>query len=139
MGQLQEELKKWQRELQQFLRIRHYVLDENRQAIPCEDFLEAAEWFESADRQVALTTLSGDAFVSTVFLGLDHNHGGIGPPLLFETAVFRGQKAEIMMRYSTWAQAEEGHKQIVKHMCEIEDRQVTGGDPLDAEFIDEIQ
>ena len=51
--------------------------------------------------------------VSTVFLGLDHSFGG-GPPLLFETMIFDGGEEEHCVRYSTWQQAEEGHKEACK-------------------------
>lgn len=32
----------------------------------------------------------GDSKVSTIFLGLDHNYSGKGPPILWETMVFGG-------------------------------------------------
>jgi hypothetical protein len=57
-------------------------------------------------------TVQGDVSVSTVFLGLDHNFGEGGAPLLFETMVF-GLPGEDCRRYSTWAEAEEGHARIV--------------------------
>jgi hypothetical protein len=47
--------------------------------------------------------------VSTVFLGIDHNFGN-GPPLLFETMVFGGEYDGYCKRYSTWEEAEGGHK-----------------------------
>jgi hypothetical protein len=50
-----------------------------------------------------------------VFLGLDHNHRGKGKPILFETIVFcTGKYSHYMKRYSTFEQAETGHKEIVK-------------------------
>ena len=60
--------------------------------------------------------------VSTVFLGIDHNFGGKGKPILFETMVFG--KGDLvpdnwMARYCTWEQAEAGHKAIV---YELENR-----------------
>lgn len=56
----------------------------------------------------------GPARVSTVFLGLDHNFGGDGPPILFETMVFGGPLTDEMERYVTWDEAAAGHKA----MCE---------------------
>ena len=51
-------------------------------------YLIWARWFETADRRVALTEVSGIR-VSTVFLGLDYRFSGEGPPLLlFETMTF---------------------------------------------------
>lgn len=66
-------------------------------------------WGESAPRWgVALTTI-GPATISTVFLGLDHNYSGVGPPILFETMVFGGPLNHEMERYATWEEAEVGH------------------------------
>jgi hypothetical protein len=51
--------------------------------------------------------------VSTVFLGLDHQWGD-GPPLVFETMIFGGEHDQYQERYSTWDEAEAGHKQGVR-------------------------
>jgi len=58
--------------------------------------------------RVAHTTI-GQVLISTVFLGLDHQWGD-GPPLLFETMVFGGAYHHECERYSTWDEAEAGHK-----------------------------
>jgi hypothetical protein len=55
----------------------------------------------------------GDVFVSTVFLGVDHNWGD-GPPILFETMVFRGLLDERQWRYATWDEAAAGHARVVQ-------------------------
>lgn len=77
----------------------HYVLD-GKVAVPVEDVKVWAQFFERDNRTVATDTirtpnrllwalgLRPDYWVSTVFLGLDHRHGD-GPPLIFETMVFR--------------------------------------------------
>jgi hypothetical protein len=52
-------------------------------------------------------------YVSTVFLGLDHSFGE-GPPQLFETMIFGGEHDEYQERYSTWDEAEAGHKKACK-------------------------
>lgn len=90
---------------------------------------EWARWFEKADRHVAETTLALDddganAWVSTVFLGLDHGYLSDGPPVLFETMVFihgttapHGEEAsftETFGRYCTWGEAEQGHAAVVE-------------------------
>jgi hypothetical protein len=73
-------------------------------------------------RRVGYTKLNG-LVVSTVFLGIDYRFG-YGPPLFFETMIFRGTpNAEIekiqrgfdqyQTRYSTWDEALAGHNQIV--------------------------
>lgn len=54
--------------------------------------------------------------ISTVWLGLDHNHFG-GRPLILETMVFNAEKGGediYCERYSTWAEAAEGHKKAVE-------------------------
>lgn len=51
--------------------------------------------------------------VSTVYLGLNHAWDD-GPPLIFETMIFGGDHDEYQERYSTKAQAEEGHKRAVE-------------------------
>ena len=55
----------------------------------------------------------GGMRVSTVFLGLNHQHWRGGPPLWFETLVFHGPLDGMMQRYTTWEQAEAGHKFIL--------------------------
>lgn len=56
----------------------------------------------------------GDVEISTVWLGLDHNFNDEGPPLIFESMIFGGNYDEEQHRYSTWAEAEEGHKKLVE-------------------------
>jgi hypothetical protein len=83
--------------------------------------LEAARAFSEDDRRVALTTV-GPYRISTVFLGLDHNHMMDGPPILFETMTFLdttgplagyevGNEAD--RRAATWLEAEEQHQKAV--------------------------
>ena len=95
---------------------RHYILI-NKKVIEVSSELWA-EWLENAgkERIVKQQTLKNGNFVSTVFLGLDHNFG-IGKPLLFETMVFSNTKDldELdMNRYSTYKEAEKGHKLMVE-------------------------
>jgi hypothetical protein len=80
-------------------------------AVEVEDLLEWAKSFESSDRVVAKTK-KDMVEISTVFLGLDHSFGQ-GPPLLFESMVFGGEDDGEMVRYSTWEEAETGHKLLV--------------------------
>ena len=55
----------------------------------------------------------GDAEVSTVWIGIDLNWLDDGPPLIFETMVFGGQLDGHTVRYSTEADAREGHARMV--------------------------
>ena len=88
-----------------------YIL-EGRKVVPCPDLLTWAKWFEKADRHVA-DDIKGQVRVSTLFLGLDQNFGK-RPPLLFETMIFGGQYDGDIERYSTWEEAERGHKIMSK-------------------------
>ncbi len=83
--------------------------------VECPDIREWGRWFEySNDQRIVGRTEVGDLTISTVFLGLDHNWAFGGPPLLFETMIFRGAKAlNYQKRYSTWAEAEEGHAHAI--------------------------
>jgi hypothetical protein len=63
-------------------------------------------------KRVARTEI-GKVVVSTVWLGLDHNHTGRGPPLIFETMVFGAKEEEHCERYSTQAEALDGHEAAV--------------------------
>lgn len=94
----------------------YYILDGHR-AIVAPDLLSWAEWFQTADRIVAQTRV-GDALVSTVFLGLDHNFGTGGDPLLFETLVFLDEdwSTGAMRRYFLWAEADAGHAELVAEL-----------------------
>jgi hypothetical protein len=82
--------------------------------VPCDDFVEWAIWFETADRIVAKTQV-GPAEVSTVFIGLDYNFLALDDdtyePLVFETMVFDADPLDdsLTVRYSTWDDAEKGH------------------------------
>jgi hypothetical protein len=52
--------------------------------------------------------------ISTIFTGVDQEISK-GPPLLFETMIFRdGVEAENLGRYATWSAAEQGHRAAVK-------------------------
>jgi hypothetical protein len=91
-----------------------YIL-EGKKTVPCEDLMEWAKWFEQADRSVAKDDVNGVS-VSTVFLGLDHAFGE-SQPMLFETMVFGGDLDQEQARYSTWDEAETGHKEMVARVC----------------------
>lgn len=97
---------------------RHYILI-GQTPVEEPNLLVWAEWIEHADRQVALTHLPSGIEISTIFLGLDHNYWG-GPPLLFETMTFHASDNidhdSRQDRCSTWLEAEEMHKQMVKKM-----------------------
>lgn len=55
-----------------------------------------------------------NCYVSTVWLGVDHNFLG-GNPLIFETLVFGGPLDGEMYRYHTEEEAIKGHEEMVTH------------------------
>jgi hypothetical protein len=68
------------------------------------------------ERRVARTQIGPEVHVSTVFLGLDHQHGVGGPPILFETMIFGLEEEEdYQERYATWDEAEAGHARAVDY------------------------
>jgi hypothetical protein len=79
-----------------------------------------AMFFQDEDkRRVALSKIDspdGVIVVSTVFLASDHSFGAEGPPILFETLVSGGGMGIETRRCSTWKQAEQQHKDIVKEI-----------------------
>ena len=72
-----------------------------------------AEKQEDPDYKIVKQTeLDNGKFVSTVWLGIDHQYGD-GPPLIFETMVFLSKmdyQDLDMKRYSSEAEAVAGHK-----------------------------
>lgn len=97
-----------------------YVL-EGRVPVPMPDPIAWGRWMQSADRRV-LQEHVGAAFVSTVFLGMDHNFSRVGPPLLFETMVFHAGHPDWddhQERHATWDEAEAGHRRIVASLLEL--------------------
>lgn len=81
--------------------------------------MQWAKLFESPDerakeKRVAETTLPNGRWVSTVWLGLNHQFGS-GPPLIFETMVFPSESDSGDLdcdRYSTEAEALVGHERM---------------------------
>src|SRR5215216_723942 len=62
--------------------------------------------------------------ISTVFLGLNHNYYGEGPPLIYETMIFGGHLNGECYRYSTEQQAAEGHMANVERASAMGDGKV---------------
>ena len=98
---------------------RHFYILRGKLAVPCDDRMEWARWFETTDRKIA-STKSGPSKVSTVFLGMDHRWGP-GAPLLFETMVFGGPLDGWCLRTSSWAEAERQHEEVLAALRENRD------------------
>lgn len=89
----------------------YYLLDGTEVSV-----LEWAAEYETRDRSIGKTTV-GDVLVSTVWLGGGRAFGE-GPPLIFETMVFRDPDGEFealdefSRRYWTREQAVAGHAAV---------------------------
>lgn len=79
--------------------------------------IELAEWSRLVEddkyKRVLLTDIDHGIVVSTVWLGMNHNWLGEGPPLIFETMVFGGEYDSHMIRTSTIKEARAAHKEVV--------------------------
>lgn len=85
------------------------------------DLISSAQWgvyFQDKDYQVLRqeTIELGDVqvLISTVWLGMDHNFSGEGPPLIFETMVFNEEQP-----CYRWASEEEALQEHEKLVTEI--------------------
>ena len=87
----------------------YYVLDAAGEPQLCTDVNEWKLWFSTTDRKIA-EDRHNEISVSTVFLGLDHNYGGKGPPLLFETMIFGGPHDGACSRTGTRTDALRQHR-----------------------------
>ena len=92
------------------------------------DLLAWGKWMESGENRVVQQETIGEYFISTVFLGLDHNWqwwtlrqalatDETEPterpqPILFETMVFHKKRDDIdyQMRCATWDEAVQQHE-----------------------------
>lgn len=95
--------------------------------------ISVQEWgalMESRDYRIVKVTEINGIVVSTVWLGLDHNFIGDGPPLIFETMVFRpGERGgELIYRYTTHEQAERGHETALLRLLETMTKHQQAGD-----------
>jgi hypothetical protein len=121
---------------------RHAILDESGNVVEC-DLLTWAIWFEkSRQRIIEQDTVEG-LWVSTIFMGLNHQYGR-GKPLWFETMVFhepqydpdfdrmRREPAGYSERYTTIQEARAGHAAAIEW---IKARKVEQGSSYDSRAI----
>lgn len=90
-----------------------FILLENGIAVPAPDLQTWVIGMENNDPGIRADVI-GEVFISTVFLGLDHNLFGQGPPHLFETMIFGGEHHQKQWRYPTQADALEGHAHAIE-------------------------
>jgi hypothetical protein len=98
------------------MKLKHWILDKNGRPVAV-DLLTWAGWFETAERIIAQETIAQN-WISTVFLGIDHNFEMRGPPILWETMTF-GAKLNNQMRRCAGSreQAEAMHEEMVWRVC----------------------
>jgi hypothetical protein len=108
-----------------------YILggEEGHTPIPCYSLHKWGVWLEEPGHRSLWWTGNATKWVSTVFLGLDHDFHFRGPPILFETMAFQHEGRMVSFfggepepvpetlgqeRYSSWDDAEIGHKAAVR-------------------------
>lgn len=94
----------------------HYIL-KGREIVKA-DLLTWGKWLEeNREARIVKQEDVGAYWVSTVFLGLNHQYGE-GPPLLFETMVFeKGESSDLWCdRCSTYDEAEAMHERGCEHV-----------------------
>jgi hypothetical protein len=95
----------------------HYMLDRDRTVYRATDMAEFFRWFAVPANRLVGYDETDDRAVSTVFLGLDQNKSGRGAPLYFETRIFGGPRDGECRHYTTWAEAEAGHRETVGRLA----------------------
>ncbi len=113
--------------------MRHYILV-NGEPKGTEDILEYCQWFENSDqeriiKQTTVPTKNGEIFVSTVFLGIDHNFSALvcrmgdkqHEPVLWETMIFGGAMDGACNRYSSKQDAMAGHLTMMLRALQAEE------------------
>lgn len=96
-----------------------YAILKDKKIVPVDDVLEWAKWFEDSAERFIATDKVGDVKVSTIFLGVNHGiveqaMGTIEGGLWFETMIFGGEHDGWQDRYTTYNEAEAGHKRAVE-------------------------
>lgn len=101
-----------------------YILNDAREVVAIDDPLDWASRRASQPEdwhQVAFDEI-GKIKISTVFLGVNtrplFDDGDSRPPIVFETAMFTADDVDVLDRYSTYAEALEGHARIMTKIRE---------------------
>lgn len=100
--------------------VQHYILDESGQNIVAVGLFTWADWFETRQKGVVKQDRVGRSFISTVFMGINYGWED-GPPVLWESMVFRGKLDQERRRCSGGReQAEAMHAKIVMRVQKAE-------------------
>lgn len=99
-----------------------FILDPQGNPQAVRSTLAWARWFENSyqtkERIVRQDKLPNGVFVSTVFLGLDHNFRAQGAPILWESMIFGGPYEQTQWRYHSREEAEKGHAALLAMAAE---------------------
>ena len=92
-----------------------YIL-KHRKPVECPNLKKWGRWLQTAHNKRVRSTYIGNAWISTVFLGLDHNWIEGGAPLLFETMLFKKDDGDdqTCTRATSWREALKQHWQMVE-------------------------
>lgn len=100
---------------------RLFILDKLGKPIQVENSTVWAAWFAKSHKERAIATFSLNKkgsnlnfVVCTVFLGVDHNMYDVGPPLLYETAVFGGILDGERILSATKEEAKRAHEKMIQ-------------------------
>jgi hypothetical protein len=104
-----------------FERLNYFFwIDEDHVVHPVDTMEEWSAHYDDECRVVAQTG-NDSIWVSTVFLGINHNFG-FGKdtrPILFETMVFGGKMDDYQYRYYTYDEALAGHNMVCEELFGI--------------------
>lgn len=134
-----------------FGRLHYYILggEDGHEPVGVEDFMEWALWWEEAikdfdanlrvDKTIVEPPTRFDedgnaldgVYVSSVFLGIDHNWFDRGPAIVFETMIFGGAMSDHQWRAATWQDAQENHRRAVALAWEAKRQGLKGPRDLD--------
>lgn len=93
----------------------------DKQGKPIKDLLTWVKMHsDKSYMRIGITVFTDKSFVSTVWLGRDHNFFGEGAPIIFESMYFpkEQQAEEWQERYCTEEEARIGHENMVKRVIE---------------------
>lgn len=98
--------------------IKYYKLH-HRKPVECSQKEYSDQFYPIYKRRVRRKAI-GVYWISTVFLGLDHNYSREGSPILFETMIFsdtfEDSDLDYCERCSTWREALKMHRDAIEHV-----------------------
>ena len=96
----------------------------DKQGKPIDDLWEWSKLFSDWEYKRIAETQADASWVSTVWLGSNHEWDPRKPPLIFETMVLGGELGEECERYSTEAEAVAGHAAMVARVYALRATQI---------------